>query len=63
MWRSATVPDEMCDKQVTGAGRCHLPAGHKGECDRKDEKRDVEDAHQQEGEWLDDFIHHDDNQP
>ena len=56
------MPDEMCDKQVAGAGPCHLPAGHKGECDHKDKQSEMEDAHQQEGEWLEDFIHHDDNQ-
>jgi hypothetical protein len=56
------VLNEMCDKQAVGAGPCHLPAGHKGECDHKDEQRDMEDAHQQAGEWLDDFMHHDDNQ-
>jgi len=54
------MPNETCDKQIAGVGPCHLPAGHAGECDHKDEQRNMEDAHQQEAETLDDFMHNDD---
>jgi hypothetical protein len=54
------MPNETCDKQIAGVGPCHLPAGHAGECDHQDEHRNMEDAHQQEAETLDDFMHNDD---
>ena len=56
------MPNETCDKQLAGAGSCHLPAAHEGECDHEDKQSTMEEAHQQQGEWLDDFIHHRDNQ-
>jgi hypothetical protein len=61
----ATALNETCDKKLAGARPCHLPAGHEGECDHNDEHSGAtptEDAHEQEGEWLDDFVHDHDDQ-
>jgi hypothetical protein len=56
------MPNETCDKELAGAGPCHLQAGHAGGCEHKAEQRGMEEAHQQEAETLDDFVHHDDDQ-
>jgi hypothetical protein len=59
------VPNGTCDEELVGAGPCYLPAGHEGECDHNDQQRGatrVEDAHKQEAEWLNDFLHEHDNQ-
>ena len=53
------MPNETCGKQLAGPDLCNLTAGHEGECGHNGEQSgatEMEIAHKQEGEWLNDFV-------